>query len=96
MTIDLEHLERDVGNAVRRCAADVPDPHQLARRLARELRQLDPQLASCVDVRVIGEDPDETLVREVMEEPQDEIRFEVTMQTAHPMQYIRCDVQVVK
>lgn len=88
-------IKQAVDLAVRRQASHCANPEDLARRLATEMAELSPSVATCESVRVLS-DPDEDLVREVMEEPQDELRFEITLRVRHPVQYVRVDLKVVK
>jgi len=96
MTDDqIRAVKSAVDLAVRRHAGECHSPENLARRLAAEMAELSPSVATCESVRVLS-DPDEDLVREVMEEPQDELRFEMTLRVRHPVQYVRVDLKVVK
>jgi CO/xanthine dehydrogenase FAD-binding subunit len=95
---DLDELKGAIDEAVRRSYAvgGEMSAKQPARALAVVLADLDPGLAILEGVRMVEDDPAEALVREVMEEPQDEMHSEMIMRVAMPLRYIHVDFLVKK
>jgi len=68
-----------------------PDPDLLKRRIADAIAGI--VSTDSVDVRVVEETQEEALIREVMEEPKQDVVFEATVTLNRPLNYITCVIE---
>jgi hypothetical protein len=88
---DIDRLKLEIDLAARRNIGLARSPDDLAAMMVKDLeKSLDSKLATVESIKVVEEDRDESLIREVMEEPLDEFKLEMSLRMFQPIQYIRC------
>lgn len=91
-------------DVVRRCMlascmkvpkAPSPDFEEIKRKMQRILSSMaDRGIISAATVKILEDTPAEKLVREIMEEEEDEIRTEIEMTLAMPITYLTMKLKV--
>lgn len=88
---DIDRMKLEIDLAARRNIGLARSPEDLAAMMVKDLeKSLDSKFATVESIKVVDEDRDESLIREVMEEPLDEFKLEMSLRVFQPIQYIRC------
>lgn len=96
-----EIVARRISDAVRKCilAACMKVPKAPKTTIAETREKIRQFLSSMdkpsvSDVQLIEDTEEEKLVREIMEEEEDEINVRMTLTPQHPVKYLKCKLKI--